>query len=129
MTLLLDTQMVLALVNESPPPKRRQLLERAGEQGEPLYASVVSLWEVAIKTRLRKLALTTPIAQLPATVEGYAISFLDIDRHHVLAEVDPWPPTNDPFDRLLLAQCQVEGMKLVTTDDKLIDHPLAWKPA
>ncbi len=57
------------------------------------------------------------------------ISLLDIDHHHVLAELDPEPATRDPFDRLLLAQCQVEGMQLVTIDRALAGHPLAWRDA
>jgi PIN domain nuclease of toxin-antitoxin system len=35
--------------------------------------------------------------------------------------------TSDPFDRLLLAQCQVENLKLVTVDRALLGHPLALK--
>ncbi|MGF1549428.1 MAG: hypothetical protein ACFBQW_02680 [Sphingomonadaceae bacterium] len=37
--------------------------------------------------------------------------------------------TRDPFDRLLLAICQVERLRLLTTDQRLADHPLAWRPA
>lgn len=35
--------------------------------------------------------------------------------------------THDPFDRLLLAQCRVEGMRLVTRNRALAAHPLAWR--
>jgi PIN domain nuclease of toxin-antitoxin system len=52
---------------------------------------------------------------------------LIIDHRHVLAELDPEPATRDPFDRLLLAQCEVEGMRLVTVDTALSVHPLAWR--
>jgi PIN domain nuclease of toxin-antitoxin system len=46
---------------------------------------------------------------------------------HVITLVLPEPPTRDPFDRLLLAQAQVEGLQLVTIDRALIDHPLAYR--
>ena len=35
--------------------------------------------------------------------------------------------TRDPFDRMLLAQCQVEGLRLLTIDRALVAHPLAAK--
>ena len=57
---------------------------------------------------------------------GYAL--LPIIAAHTVSEVDPWPDTNDPFDRLLLAVCRVEGLRLVTRDRRLAGHPLAWKP-
>jgi PIN domain nuclease of toxin-antitoxin system len=46
---------------------------------------------------------------------------------HVVTELWEAPPTNDPFDRLLLAVAQVEGLKLVTLDRALLGHPLAFK--
>lgn len=55
------------------------------------------------------------------------MSGLDVTTDHALVEVDPVPATRDPFDRLLLGVCAVEGMRLVTTDRVLQDHPLAWR--
>jgi PIN domain nuclease of toxin-antitoxin system len=52
---------------------------------------------------------------------------LVINPEHVLATVEPEPATRDPFDRLLLGQCQVENMRLVTLDRALSSHPLAWR--
>ena len=45
--------------------------------------------------------------------------------HHVLAAVEPEALTRDPFDRILLAQCQVAGLRLVTIDRALVSHPMA----
>jgi PIN domain nuclease of toxin-antitoxin system len=42
----------------------------------------------------------------------------------MLASVDPDPKTRDPFDRMLLAQCEVEGFRLLTIDRALVSHPL-----
>ncbi len=39
-----------------------------------------------------------------------------VNEHHVLAIVEPEPMTRNPFDRLLPAQCQAEGLRLVTID-------------
>jgi PIN domain nuclease of toxin-antitoxin system len=91
-----------------------------------LHVSVASLWEIAIKFRLGKLALEV---QLPELVENLGLVLLAIEASHVLAAVDPEPATRDPFDRLLLAQCAVENLHLVTIDRHLTAHPLAWRPA
>jgi PIN domain nuclease of toxin-antitoxin system len=55
------------------------------------------------------------------------IETLPITRDHVIAELDDEPNTRDPFDRLLLAICQVGDMRLVTLDRVLAAHPLAWR--
>ena len=55
------------------------------------------------------------------------LTFIPIGRDQVLAEFATKPKTRDPFDRLLLATCQVEGLRLVTLDRALSSHALAWK--
>jgi PIN domain nuclease of toxin-antitoxin system len=55
------------------------------------------------------------------------VVLLPISPTHATTPVDPWPQTNDPFDRILLSVCQVENLRLVTLDRALIDHPLAWR--
>jgi PIN domain nuclease of toxin-antitoxin system len=67
--------------------------------------------------------------EIPAALLVSNVQLLTIEAPHVLAVVHPEPDTRDPFDRLLLAQCQVEGLRLVTTDRVLAIHPLAWQPA
>jgi len=89
--------------------------------------SVASFWEIAIKTRLGKLDVGMPPTNFVGYLEAIGIAVLPITRDHVLADVDPEPGTRDPFDRLLLAQCQMEGLRLVTLDRVLAAHPLAWK--
>lgn len=123
--LLLDTHVMLAILDERqfslPPPLRERVLDSEND----IYASVVSIWEIAIKHRLQKLRLGVPLMSLPSISEEMGHVILPIDQHHVLANLDPEPPTRDPFDRLLLAQCQVEGLRLVTLDRALAHHPLA----
>lgn len=51
---------------------------------------------------------------------GFVI--LPITAQHALADVEPVPPTRDPFDRLLRAQCAVEGLSLLTLDGALRIH-------
>ena len=89
--------------------------------------SVAILWEIAIKCRLGKLALTPDLETLPDLIGRIGIELLPINKHHVLAAVEPEPGTRDPFDRLLLAQCQVENCRLVTVDRLAVGHPMAAK--
>ncbi len=124
--LLLDTHIVLGLIgsgDQAIPPTIRRVVE-AADAGRTV--SVASIWEIAIKHRLGRLRLTTDPGTLPALFVGIGLSLLPIDHRHALAAVEPEPATRDPFDRLLLGQCQVEGMRLVTIDRVLAAHPLAW---
>ena len=118
--LLLDTHLVLALLEPA----------TANEAWtcETLFASVGSLWEIAIKVRRGRLDLAVHPARLEERLDGFGCTLLPVTGKQVVAEVEPWPATNDPFDRLLLAVCSVEGLRLVTRDRHLVGHPLAWRP-
>lgn len=122
--LLLDTSALIALVEGRLHERVRDLLV---SPDAAVYASVANLWEIAIKVRLGKLALKTPLARLPQLIEDIGLALLVIEASHVLAAVDPEPATRDPFDRLLLAQCAVEKLRLVTIDGQLTRHPLSWR--
>lgn len=120
MNLLLDTHFVLALVDDAPPVA-------AGWAKEDLFVSVASLWEIAIKMRAGKLHLAVEPSRIEEALISWNCTILSILASHTVEEVTPWPTTNDPFDRLLLAVCSVEGLRLVTRDRYLVSHPLAWR--
>jgi PIN domain nuclease of toxin-antitoxin system len=122
--LLLDTHVILALI-EGEPERFGQQVARALLPPNILLTSVASLWEIAIKTRLGKLALDVGLDQLERSLEKLDLDLLPIVAKHVLEDVSPVPDTRDPFDRLLLAQCSVEGARLLTVDRALVRHPLA----
>ena len=126
MRCLLDTSILLALSRDETARLAPRLRNAVLSRPEESYASVVSLWEIAIKTRLGKLDPMITLSDLPAYYRTIGLALLPIDEHHVLAEVAPEPATRDPFDRLLLAQCQVEGLRLMTADRALSGHPFAW---
>ena len=125
MRLLLDTHVLLALIEHrmaSLPPSVEALLKDPNNEH---HLSAASLWEIAIKWRVGKLRLTPSLSSLPALLDGLGIQIVAINEHHALAAVEPEPMTRDPFDRMLLAQCQLEGLRLVTMDRALVSHPLA----
>jgi PIN domain nuclease of toxin-antitoxin system len=90
------------------------------------YVSVVSLWEIAIKFEKGKLHMAIPIHEIAPLLERLNIELLPMTLDHAVAVATPLPETKDPFDRLLLAICAVEGMKLVTTDQRLKGHRLVY---
>lgn len=125
MRILLDTHLILLLL--APGTERyarlKEILQK--EQVEP-FGSIASLWEIAIKTRLGKLNPGIALDVIPEFLESFDIRMLPIEARHIIAPVAPLPPTRDPFDRLLLAICGVEGFRLATIDRSLIHHPLAF---
>ena len=127
MRLLLDTHVLLALIdgrNERLPDEVDGLLKDPDNEH---HFSAASLWEIAIKWRLGKLTLTLKLSTLPELLHGLGIQIVPINEHHALAAVEPEPATRDPFDRMLLAQCQIENLKLLTLDRSLLSHRLAVK--
>ena len=127
MRLLLDTHVAISVLENRTNTLVPFMQQALAATGNELHVSVATLWEIAIKWRLGKLTILFALDDLPALVEAMGMRLLTIEAGHVLAGVDPEPATRDPFDRLLIAQCQVEGMKLLTVDRVLLTHPLAWK--
>jgi PIN domain nuclease of toxin-antitoxin system len=127
MRLLLDTNIVIPLLQSRLAQLDPSLRNAIAATDSTVQVSVASLWEIAVKTRVGKLSLDVALPALPELVEGWGFQLLVIDQRHVLADLDVDVPTRDPFDRLLLAQCQVEGLRLATVDRLLRSHPLAWR--
>ncbi|MBY5647150.1 type II toxin-antitoxin system VapC family toxin [Rhizobium leguminosarum] len=127
MRLLLDTHMVIAIAQKKL-AERFLRVEQVLSDGAAIgFVSVASLWEIAIKTRLGKLQPGLPLETIPVYLGEIGLTILPIDIAHVITAADLEPETRDPFDRLLLAQCKVEGLQLATVDRLLVDHPLALR--
>jgi PIN domain nuclease of toxin-antitoxin system len=126
MRLLLDSQILVAILHSdiAALPAIETVLQSSDNQ---MVVSAVSLWELAIKYRLGKLNLERPPGKLPVYVQSLGYLLLAVDHRHAIEDLKVAPPTRDPFDRMLLAQCQVEGLRLITIDRALVDHPLAWR--
>lgn len=88
--------------------------------------SVVSPWEISIKMSLGKLQLDEDVMRLETLIPAFGCALLPMTIAHALEVAHPEPSTKDPFDRLLLAVCACEGMKLVTIDEKLQGHRLVY---
>ena len=127
MRVLIDTHIVLSLLRQSVAkdyPSISAYLTDAATMG---FVSVATLWETVIKTRLGKLNPGMPLEDIAGYLAVLGLAILPIEARHVSADVEPAPDTRDPFDRLLLAQCQVENLFLATADRSLVRHPLALR--
>ena len=91
----------------------------------PVFFSVVSGWEIAIKHSIGRLKLTSPPKRfVREQLLETAFPVLDIRVDHAL-EVSELPLIhNDPFDRLLISQCRCDGLTLLTRDRILQRYPI-----
>ena len=127
MRALLDTHVALALLGGNIDRQLPKIAEQLKDDSTESFFSVASLWEIAIKTRLGKLAPGMQLDEIAGYLDAVGISILPILPAHVTIAVDPEPKTRDPFDRLLLAQCEAEDLVLVTVDRAVLSHPRAMK--
>ena len=115
MRVLLDTHILLWAAAGSPAlseQARQVLVSDAAE----LYFSAASIWEVAIKTSLGRADFSVDPRQLRRGLLSNGYLELPVTGEHAI-EVGSLPDVHkDPFDRILIAQSRVEGMRLVTAD-------------
>ena len=112
---LLDTHAVLWALADPAKLSRaaRTALEDARNE---VFVSVVSGWEIAIKRALGKLEAPD---DLEAAIRMQGFEPLLLTFHHA-AQAGGLPPHHrDPFDRMLIAQAQAEGLILVTRDSNI----------
>ena len=131
MNSLLDTQAFIWWMAADP---RLTAAAKAGIEtrlgGARVFLSVASAWEIAIKVGRGRLALPVTPGELLSFAERRGFSTLGITAAHVraVADLPQLAQHRDPFDRMLLAQAQVEGLRVITIDQKfaLYDVPLLW---
>jgi PIN domain nuclease of toxin-antitoxin system len=127
MRFLLDSNILIPLLDADLSPLPRTLIDLLETHPEQCVGTAASLWEIAIKSRIGKLDLPCPEHELPEIFEQLELPILPLTSAHAVGTGEPWPDTKDPFDRILLSICAVERLQLLTTDGKLKDHPLAWR--
>jgi PIN domain nuclease of toxin-antitoxin system len=124
MRLLLDTHLLLWAVASS-----RRLTKEARELIEDpendLFYSAASLWEIAIKSGLRRGDFVVDVAALQAALSAMALAELPVRATHALAVTRLPEVHRDPFDRLLIAQAVTEPLVLLTNDEILGKYPAA----
>ena len=116
MKLLLDTHTFIWWDSE-PQRLSQQVLKMCQDPDNVLLASVASLWEMQIKLQLGKLKLNKPLTELVSGQQAINnIDILDVKLEHILALAKLPSHHKDPFDRLLIAQADIEEAILVSKD-------------
>jgi PIN domain nuclease of toxin-antitoxin system len=113
--LLLDTRAFLLLLRDD--AKLGRAARAAIADGANLiFVSAATAWEIGVKRASGKLAAPGDIAGW-IVESGFAPLPIEVD--HAAAAADLPPHHRDPFDRLLVAQAQLEGLTLVARDDEI----------
>ena len=124
MKLLLDTHAFIWWDSE-PQKLSAQVLALFQESSNQLLLSTASVWEMQIKLQLGKLQLERPLAELIAgQQEKNGIELLPVQLEHILALQTLPTHHKDPFDRLLIAQANIEDAVLVTADPIFAKYPV-----
>ena len=113
---LLDTHAAIWALDR---PEALSVSARTAASTGPNVISVVSYWEVTIKSMKGTLDVGDPRAWWFDALEQLAATVLLLKPDHVAAVLSLPPIHKDPFDRMLIAQATVEGLALVTTDGRI----------
>ena len=115
MRLLLDTHLLLWWL-EGSPWLSAEARETIRDPENTVFVSAVSLWEIWLKQSLGKLRLPADFTERLAAESFESLSLMAAHTRQVA--LLPWFH-RDPFDRMLVAQAQVEKLVLLTADEAL----------
>ena len=119
---MLDTHVLLwaAGVSERLPDEGRDLLQ--APETQPVF-SAASLWEIAIKSGMGRPDFSVDPHLLRRGLLENGYTELAVTGAHAVAVALLPPLHKDPFDRILIAQAQVEGITLLTADEIVGRYP------
>ena len=116
-SVLLDTHSFLWWTSQhgtrlSPPAR-----DAISAEDSEVVISVVTAWELAIKSSAGRIDLPEAVDRfIPRRIRRYRLRVLDVTLEHALRAASLPTIHRDPFDRMLVAQAQVEGIPIVTND-------------
>ena len=125
MRLLLDTHSFLWWLNDDPTLKEAARVS-ISSPSSTIWVSTASLWEISIKQSLGKLQVD--LSRLIPGILASGFIELPISAEHALAAGVLPKHHKDPFDRMLIAQAQVEELTLVTRDSVFGDYGVQTLP-
>ena len=127
---LLDTHIWVKYQNGSSDilASSRPAIESAADHGA-VYVSVISIWEIALLVRLRRLSLHTSVDRWTReALSKPGINLLPFTPEIAIQSVElPEPMHKDPADRILVASARVERLTLVTRDRDILTFAKAVK--
>lgn len=129
MRLLLDTHAFIWAAAE--PDKLSSAARGAiADRANDVFVSAAAAWEITIEAAIGKISLPAdPAVWFPARVASLGFQMLDITAGHALAIAALPGLHQDPFDRMMIAQAQLEGLTFVTRDAQNQKYPVHFLAA
>jgi PIN domain nuclease of toxin-antitoxin system len=121
MRLLLDTNALIWLLDGNE-RLGRGARDAINDEGNTTFVSAVSIYEMAVKIRIGKLAID--LATAISMIEESDIDRMDIEDRHCLAmaNIVPLSGHRDPFDLMLVAQAMTDGLTIISSDQALKEY-------
>ena len=129
MRLLLDTHAFLWWVSSGGSRLSDRAREVMTDGDNDVTVSMASVWEMSIKVGTGRMGLPEPIERyVPDRLRHHGFELLPIELRHAFRAGTLPRIHGDPFDRMLIAQAQVEDMALVTADPAIgrYDVEIIW---
>lgn len=122
MRVLLDTHTFLWWITDDPRLSRK-VRGIIGNGKNQIFLSAASGWEIAIKAKLGRLQVPDELERfIPEQLALNAIEILPVQMSHALHVYALPDHHHDPFDRLLIAQAQLESLPILTTDPQIVRY-------
>lgn len=122
MNILLDTHLLLWIASE---PERvpKSVVDLIMDDGVTAFFSAANIWEIAIKSGLGRPDFELDSGLFRRSLLDHGYQEMDVTGAHA-AHVQTLPAIHrDPFDRMLIAQSQLEKMTLYTRDAQVAQYP------
>ncbi len=116
MKLLLDTHALLWWLAGDAVNLPQRARDAIGDDGNAVYVSAASAWEIATKQRLGKLDAGMLSGEIVTIVSRQQFLPLDVTLDHAERAGSLPGAHRDPFDRMLIAQAHAENMTLVSNE-------------
>ena len=114
--MIVDTHVFLWWAEDSPRLSKRARAVLA-DGDERLVWSVASTWELAIKVGAGRLRLPEPVLDyVMSRMARHGFDSLTVEHAHAARVAELPHHHGDPFDRILIAQALVEGLRVLTVD-------------
>jgi len=114
---LLDTHVFLWWSSERGARLTQRVHDLLSDGSNDVALSLASVWEIAIKVGSGRMDLPDTVDRyIPERIRHHGFEIMPIELGHALRSGTLPPIHRDPFDRMLIAQAQIEGIPLVTAD-------------
>jgi PIN domain nuclease of toxin-antitoxin system len=121
--ILLDTHALVWLASD---PTQLSPAAQTAIRAHPasLHISIVSAWEISLLAKRGRLTLPlSPEEYLARAIAHHGLIELPLTRRVAQAAVSLPDIHNDPFDRILIAECHARGLSLITRDTVIPSYP------